>query len=116
MQVVAFDPYQLVAVAQRLVRAGVPMQEVPQSVPTLTEVGTLLYELVKGGNLVTYPDAGLRLAISQAVARESARGWILAKQHATHRIDVVVALALAAHAAVAAQATWMPVGGFRFTI
>ncbi len=113
---VAYDPYQFVAVAQRLARAGLPMVEVAQTVPALTEIGTLLYELIKGGNLAVYPDPDLRLAISQAVARESARGWVLAKQHATHRIDVVVALALAASAAVAAQASTYTVGGFKFSL
>ena len=34
---IRFDPYQLVAVAQRLTAAGLPMVEFPQSVPNLTE-------------------------------------------------------------------------------
>ncbi len=92
------------------------MHEVAQTIPALTEAGTLLYELIKGGNLAVYPDPDLRLAISQAVARESARGWVLAKQHATHRIDVVVALALAASAAVTAQASTHTIGGFPFQL
>ena len=33
---VLFDPYQMVAVAQRLAKAGVTIQEFPQSVPNLT--------------------------------------------------------------------------------
>src|SRR5437870_5134855 len=64
---VPFDPFQLLAVAQRLTQAGVPMVEFPQSVPNLTAASTNLYELVKGGNLHVYVDEGLRLAVHRAV-------------------------------------------------
>jgi hypothetical protein len=40
------------AVAQRLSRAGVRMEEYPQSVPNLTEASQNLYELIQGRNLV----------------------------------------------------------------
>jgi hypothetical protein len=40
------------AVAQRLSRAGVRMEEYPQSVPKLTEASQNLYELIQGRNLV----------------------------------------------------------------
>src|SRR4029453_5864648 len=59
-----------------------------------------LYELIKGKNLVAYPDATIRLAVSRAVAIESPRGWRIAKEKQSHKIDVVVALAMAALAAV----------------
>jgi hypothetical protein len=97
---VLYDPYQMVAVAQRLQRAGVKMVEYPQSSPNLTASSQNLYELIKGRNLVVYPDAVLRLAVSRAVAIESPRGWRIAKEKQSHKIDVVVALAMAALAAV----------------
>jgi hypothetical protein len=97
---IRFDPYQLVAVAQRLRGAGLPMVEFPQSVPNLTEASTNLFELIKGCNLTAYPDADIRLAISRAVALETSRGWRIAKEKASHKIDVVVALAMAALGAV----------------
>src|SRR2546428_3980976 len=81
VQEVRFDPYQMVAVAQRLQKAGLPMVEFPQSVPNLTEASTNLYELVKGANLVVYPDDGLRRAVHQAVALETSRGWRIAKEN-----------------------------------
>jgi phage terminase large subunit-like protein len=56
---IRYDPYQLVAVAQRLTGAGLPMIEFPQSVPNLTESSTNLYELIKGRNLAAYPDADI---------------------------------------------------------
>jgi phage terminase large subunit-like protein len=97
---IRFDPYQLVAVAQRLSSAGLPMIEFPQSVPNLTEASTNLYEIIKGRNLITYPDPDLRLAVSRAVALETTRGWRIAKEKQSHKIDVVVALAQAALGAV----------------
>ena len=97
---VLFDPYQMHATAQRLSRQGVRMEEFPQSVPNLTEASQNLYELIKGRNLIAYPDAELRLAISRAVAIETPRGWRIAKDKQSHKIDVVVALAMASLDAV----------------
>ena len=97
---VRFDPYQMQATAQRLTVQGVPMLEFPQSVPNLTEASTNLYELLKGHNLLVYPDDELRLAISRCVALETTRGWRIAKEKVSHKIDVVVALAQAALGAV----------------
>src|SRR5207244_3304737 len=89
---IKFDPYQLVAVAQRLTKAGLPMVEFPQSVPNLTEASTNLYELIKARALVVYPDEALRLAVHRAVAIETSRGWRITKEKQSHKIDVVVAL------------------------
>ena len=100
LKAVLFDPYQMAATSQRLTKAGVKMQEYPQSSPNLTASSQNLYELIKGRNLVAYPDAAIRLAISRAVAIESPRGWRIAKEKQSHKIDVVVALAMAALAAV----------------
>jgi hypothetical protein len=99
---VRYDPYQLQASAQRLIRAGVPMVEFPQTPANLTEASTNLFELIKGANLVVYPDAALDKAIKQTVAVETPRGWRLAKEKTSARIDVVVALAMAALATVQA--------------
>lgn len=97
---IRFDPYQLVSVAQRLRGVGLPMLEFAQSVGNLTESSTALYEAIKGKNLVVYPDDELRLAISRCVALETSRGWRIAKEKASHRLDVVVALAMAVLGAV----------------
>ena len=43
---VFYDPYQLVAVAQRLMKAHVPMVEFPQTVGNLTEASSNLYDLI----------------------------------------------------------------------
>ena len=97
---VLYDPYQMQAVAQRLLRNAVPMYEFAQSVPNLTESSTNLFELIKGRNLIVYPDDEIRLAVQRSVAVEAQRGWRIAKEKASHKIDVVVALAMAALAAV----------------
>jgi hypothetical protein len=97
---VRFDPYQLVSTSQRVVQQGLPMVEFPQTTANLTEASSNLYELVKGRNLLVYEDAEMRLAVGRAVAVESSRGWRISKEKASHKIDVVVALAQAALGAV----------------
>src|SRR5262249_22661741 len=86
VRAVVFDPYQMAAVAQRLQASGVPMREFPQTVGNLTEIGTNLYDLIKGCSFVVYPDADLRLAISRAIAVETGRGWRISKEKQSHKI------------------------------
>jgi hypothetical protein len=102
---ILFDPYQLASVSQRLTKGGLPMEEYPQTSNRLEEMGSNLYELIKHRNLVTYPDADVRLAVSRSVAVETPRGWKITKEKTSHKIDVVVALAMAALGAVEGQAT-----------
>jgi phage terminase large subunit-like protein len=97
---VRYDPFQMVATAQRLGRLGLPMVEFPQTSPNLTAASSNLYELFKGRNLRLYPDADLRLAVQRSVAVETSRGWRIAKEKARHKIDLVVALAQACLGAV----------------
>jgi hypothetical protein len=97
---VRYDPYQMAAVAQRLANRRVPMVEFPQSVPNLTAASQNLYELVKGRNLVVYADDVIRLAVQRSVAVETSRGWRIAKEKQSHKIDVVVAMGMAALGAV----------------
>jgi hypothetical protein len=97
---VLFDPYQMVASAQRLARQGVKMEEFPQSVPNLTAASQNLFELLQGRTLILYPNADIRLAMSRAIAIETARGWRIAKEKQNHKIDVVIALAMSALASV----------------
>ena len=97
---VRFDPWNMQASAQRLSRNGVKMVEFPQSPGNLTEASQNLYELITGQNLIAYPDPDIRLAISRAVAVESARGWRIDKAKQSHKVDVVISMAMAALAAV----------------
>ncbi|MDP6653103.1 MAG: terminase large subunit [Gammaproteobacteria bacterium] len=100
---VHYDPYQLHDLATRLQGEGVHMVEFPQSVGRLTQLGQNLYELIKHGNLVVYPDHELRLHISNAIATESSRGWRLSKTKRGHKIDLAVALGMACWASMQEQ-------------
>lgn len=91
-----FDPWQMQSTAQRLRAAGITIEEFPQSSPRLTEASQNLYELIKSRNILMYPDADIRLAISRAVAKETTRGWRIGKEKQSHKIDVVVALGMSA--------------------
>ena len=97
---ILFDPWQMQAVSQRLVKRGLKIEEFPQSSPNLTAASQNLYELIEAGTLLVYPSPDMRLAISRAVAIETSRGWRIGKDKQTHKIDVVVALGMAALAAV----------------
>ena len=99
---IKFDPFQMISTAQRLQEARLPMLEFAQTVPNLTAASSNLFDLIKSGNLISYPDTELRLALSRTVALETSRGWRIAKQKTSHKIDVVVALAMAALAVVEA--------------
>ena len=100
---VLYDPNQMVAVAQRLARAGLKFEEFAQTPNNLTTAAQNLFELITGHNLVCYPDAAMRLAVSRCVAIESARGWKIDKTKQSDRIDVVIALMMSALAAVRGQ-------------
>lgn len=102
---IKFDPWQMQSVAQRLTRAGLPIEEFPQTSSNLTAASQNLYELIEHGNLVAYPDTAMRLAISRAVATETSRGWRITKEKQSHKIDVVVAMGIACHAAIEATGT-----------
>lgn len=100
VRAVRYDPYQMAASAQRLTRAGVRMEEFPQSVSNLTAASQNLFELIKSQGIAVYPDDEIRLAVQRAIALETTRGWRIAKEKSSHKIDSVVALAMAALAAV----------------
>jgi hypothetical protein len=82
--------------------AGLRIGECPQTIPNQTRAGQGLFDLLKGKNLELYADADLRQQALNAVAVESPRGWRLAKEKASKKIDAIVALSLAALAALGA--------------
>ena len=100
---ILFDPFQMMSSSQRLTKAGLPIEEFPQSSPNLTAASQNLYELIQAQQLLVYPDPTIRLAIARAVAVETPRGWRISKATQSHKIDVVVALAMACYAAVTYQ-------------
>ncbi len=79
--------------------------------PNLTAASQNLYELVKSQGLAVYPDAEIRLAVNRAIALETTRGWKITKEKTSHHVDILVALAMAAYAAVQrGERSWMRVG------
>jgi phage terminase large subunit-like protein len=97
---VLFDPYQLQASMQRLAKAGMRVEEFAQTTGNLTMASQQLYELIQSRGLMAYPDDVMRAAIIRCIAIESARGWRIAKERQSHKIDCVIALAQACYAAV----------------
>ena len=106
---ILYDPYQMVSLAQQLTKLGLPLEEFRQTPPNLTLASQNLFELLTGHNFVLYPDAEMRQAAAHAIAVESSgNGWRIAKERTSHRIDVIVALAQAAYAAVQSQGEPVP--------
>ena len=76
------------------------MQEFPQTLGNLTAMGENLLGLFKDRNIEIYEDGDLGQSLRNAVGVESARGFKIGKPSAGKKIDLVVALAMSALAAV----------------
>ena len=97
---VMFDPFQLVALSQRMTMLGLPMEPFNQTSSNLEAAATNLAELIKHHNLVAYADTDIRMALSRTVVVETPRGVRISKSKVSHRIDVIAALSFAAFAAI----------------
>jgi hypothetical protein len=97
---IACDPWQMARSIATLKHAGLPIRELPQTTGSTTAFGQALFDALKGRNLVMYPDAELRQQALNTVAIESTRGWRIAKEKSSRKIDAIVALAMAVLAAV----------------
>ena len=64
-------------------------------------MGQTLFDLLNGKNLVLYPSDEMRQQALSTVAIENPRGWRIAKEKASKKIDGIVALAMACCAAMA---------------
>lgn len=96
---VLFDPYQFHRSAMTLQKEGVNMVEYPQTLDRLTSMSQNLYDLIKGGNLVLYRDKEMKSHAQKATAKETARGWRIVKKKASHKIDLIIALAMSCQGA-----------------
>jgi hypothetical protein len=95
------DPYQFHRSITTLQAAGLPIQEFPQNTSNTTLMGQTLFDLLNGKSLVLYPSDELRQQALSTVAIENPRGWRIAKEKASKKIDAIVALAMACCAAMA---------------
>jgi len=93
---VRYDPYQFHRSAMTLQKDGIKMIEFPQTSDRLVSMSQNLYDLVSGHNLVLYQDREMRQHAQKATAKESSRGWRIIKKKSSHKIDLVIALAMAA--------------------
>jgi phage terminase large subunit-like protein len=92
---VRYDPTQFVRSAATLQQAGLKMVEFPQTSGNLTEAGQTLWDLVRNRHLRLYRDDELRRHALNAVAIETPRGWRLAKDKSSMKIDGAAALSFA---------------------
>jgi hypothetical protein len=72
-----------------------PIKEYPQTQANCTAMGQSLYDALVGRNLVLYADNELRQHALSTVGVEGVHGWRIAKEKASKKIDVIIALSLA---------------------
>lgn len=101
---VAFDPWQLRDLAQRLASEGMRMVEVPQNDGHMVPASQLLFEMVQRQQIVHSGDRVLRQHVLAAEAKQTSRGlWRIVKPLQAHgrrtddsqKVDACIALALA---------------------
>lgn len=97
---VRFDPYQFLRSAKTLRQGGVRVEEFAQTSANLTASGSALYDAINERRLLAPADKDLRGHVLNAVAVQSGRGWRLAKEKASHKVDAAVALSFAVLAAL----------------
>ncbi len=100
LAVVLCDPWQMARSTQTLQAAGVNILEFPQSTPNTTRMGQVFFDLLTSRTLALYPSAELREQALHTVAVEGPRGFRIAKEKASAKIDGIVALAMACVAAM----------------
>jgi phage terminase large subunit-like protein len=103
---VYFDPYQLHSIALELEKDGVRMVELPQTAARV-EADQSLYVAIIGKTLQHYGDPALTEHIKNAVAVETPRGYRLAKEKTSRKIDAAVALSMAHSGALQEAYTWL---------
>jgi len=97
---ILYDPYQLARSMKTLADAGLPVEEFPQTIGNTTKMGMALFEALKGRTLRVYPSDELREQAVHTVAVDSAQGFRLAKERTSTKVDAIVALSMALHAAI----------------
>lgn len=111
---VVCDPYQLHTLIVEWERAGIRVIELPQNAGRV-DSDQALYDAIIGRSVRHYNDPGLNDAILNAVALETARGFRLAKEKASKKIDPAVALSMAHYGArlvLGGDASYSGVGWF----
>jgi hypothetical protein len=97
---VIYDPYQLHSVALTWEKAGIRCVEMPQT-SARVEADQSLYDAILGQTLAHCGDPVLTEHVLNAVAVETPRGFRLAKEKTSRKIDAAVALSMSHHTAKA---------------
>lgn len=105
------DPFQMHRSIVTLKKAMLRIEELPQTTQNTTAMGQALWDLLSGRNLRVYPSAELREQALNTIAVEARRGWRIAKERGSRKIDAIVALAMASYAAISHGRPVAPVGG-----
>jgi phage terminase large subunit-like protein len=95
---VVADPFQLHTCILRWGKAGIPVIELPQNAARV-EADQALYDAILGRTLAHCGDPTLTEHVQNAVAIETPRGFRLAKEKTSRKIDAAVALSMAHHVA-----------------
>jgi hypothetical protein len=101
---VVCDPYQLHTLIIEWEKAGIRVIELAQNSGRV-ESDQALYDSVMSKTLRHYGDADLNEAIKNAVAVETPRGFRLAKEKTSKKIDAAVALSMSCHGALKDKST-----------
>jgi len=96
------DPYQFARSIAVLKAKGVRIEELPQTVSNTTLMGQTMFDLLRNQNLSVYKSSELREQALNAVAIETPRGFRIAKEKASRKIDSLVAMAIACVGAIQA--------------
>jgi len=100
------DPHQAEELTQRMRAHGLQVVSFAQTPDNLTAMGSNLYTLLQSRSLLLYPDDTIWKGFAAATAVEiPGRGFKITKHHRADKVDVVVALAMAALAASRGGAT-----------
>lgn len=89
-----YDPFQLHSIAVDLEHKGIRMKELPQTTGRI-EADQSLYDAIIGKSIRHYNDHRLNDAIRDCIAIETPRGFRIAKEKTSQKIDAAVALSMA---------------------
>lgn len=98
-----WDSFQMSSTAQRLQLHYVPMREYSPTHSNLTAMAETLISLVRYRRLRMYADPGIREAVANCILAEDKGVVKIAKRTKNAKIDIVVAIAMAAIAATRHQ-------------
>jgi phage terminase large subunit-like protein len=94
IQEVAFDPWRAKQVALEIEQRRIRCVEFPQTAGRMHPASERLYRAIVEGRLTHPDDPALNRHVAAAVAKNSPRGWQLAKAPGGGNIDGVIALAM----------------------